>query len=67
MGRKYEYKYEKYVYDGSREAGAKAFARAHRPWECRLCGEMVKVGSTHWHYNKPPKMREHTSKRRENA
>ena len=37
--------------DMSAEAGKRAFARAHAPYKCGLCPEMVKVGTYHRHFD----------------
>lgn len=41
-----------YVYDGSEEAGKRAFARAHAPYQCLLCGGMFVTKDHHRHYDK---------------
>lgn len=39
------------MYDGSAEAGRRAYARAHAPYKCGLCPEMVKPGVPHRHFD----------------
>lgn len=50
MGKKIEYDTSiPYVYDGSAEAGRRAYARAHADYLCLLCGTMQKAGKRHCH------------------
>lgn len=47
MGKPVVPRTEPYVYDGSPEAGRRAYARAHAPYTCGLCGTKQPAGRPH--------------------